>query len=147
MQIDRRSRDINDALGVRPEDEPPFESLRSAITQVLATEDAELVRLWTDVVADTPSSLRSVLGGIQLKSQTLFAEFFADRLGVGADELVPTMLAATVTGVIQASQIHWYVRGGDLVSTVSEGLRVLQLGFGQDLRSLRADGGMLGWPG
>lgn len=146
LQIERRSRDIKEALGARPEGEPPFESLGSAITQVFATEDAELVRLWTDVVARTPNSLRSVIGGIQLKSQTLFAEFFADRLGFAADALVPTMLAATVTGVIQASQIHWYVHGGDLVSTVSEGLRVLQLGFGRDLQSLGDDRGRLSWP-
>jgi TetR/AcrR family transcriptional regulator, regulator of mycofactocin system len=146
LRIDRRTRSLHDALGRQSTDETPLSSLRHAVEEVLAAEDEAVVRCWTDVVSNTPSVLRSVIGGIQLKSHELFAGYFADFLGQTVDALVPTMLAAAVGGVIQAGHIHWYVHGGDLASTVSEGLRVLERGFVGDLTSWTSEGLVPDWP-
>jgi AcrR family transcriptional regulator len=116
VQIDRRSKGLRAALSARPIDEPPLHSLRLALAEQLAAEDVELQRRWIGVVAATPTVLRSVLGGIQMKSQRVIAEFFGSRLGLPSDALVPTMLAAAAGGVIQAVQIQWYFNGGDLAT-------------------------------
>lgn len=146
LLIDRRTRALDEALRKRSSREAPLESLRHAIEQVFGAEDETVIRRWTDVVSNTPSVLRSVIGGIQLKSNELFAAYFADCLGQTVEALVPTMLAAAVGGVIQASHIHWYVHGGDLASTVSEGLRVLEHGFGGDLTSWASEDAAPDWP-
>jgi TetR/AcrR family transcriptional regulator, regulator of mycofactocin system len=132
LRIERRSESLRAALAARPGDEPPLHSLRVALEEVVAAEDAELLRRWTVVVAATPHVLRSVLGGIQLKSHRVIAEFFSARLGSPSDALVPTMLAAAVGGVIQAAQTQWYLRGGDLATAISDGLEVLERGIGAD---------------
>jgi AcrR family transcriptional regulator len=146
LQIDRRSRGLREALAARPADEPPIASVRAAVGAVFGAEDGDLLRCWTDVIATTPELLRSVIGGIQLKSQAVFADFFADRLGLAVDALATTMLAATVLGVIQAAQIHWYIHGGNLASTVSEGLKIVEHGFGEDLATWARDGHIPDWP-
>ncbi len=132
VRIDRRTEALRAALAERPADEPPVQSLRLALEDVVSAEDAELLRRWTAVVADTPSALRGVLGGIQLKGHVAMAEFLGARLGLPSDALVPTMLAAAVGGVIQAAQTQWYLRGGELATALSEGLAVLERGIGAD---------------
>ncbi len=132
VQIDRRSAALRAALAVRPETEQPVLSLRFALEDVLAREDQERIRLWTNVIIATPNVLRGVYGGIQLKSQGVMAEFFAARLGLPVDGLVPTVLAAAAGGVVQAAQTRWFFHGGDLAATVSRGLRVLEVGTGTD---------------
>jgi hypothetical protein len=96
----------------------------------VADEDVALFRRWTTVVAATPSLLRPVLGGIQLKSQQVMADFLAARLGVAADALEPTMLAAAAGGVIQAAHTRWALLGGDLPKEISDGLEVLERAIG-----------------
>ncbi len=135
VQIDRRSEALRAALGARPGDEPPLHSLRLALAEVVGTEDTAHIRRWISVVASTPGVLRGVLGGIQIKAQVVMAEFFADRLDARSDDLVPTMLAAAVGGVIQAAQTKWYFNGGDLAAALSEGLDVLERGIGADPRT------------
>jgi len=132
VRIDRRSENLRLALAARPDDEAPLQSLRLALAAVVAEEDTELVRQWTVVVAATPSTIRGVLGGIQLKSHRVIADFFATRLGVASDSLVPVMLAAAVGGVIQAAQTQWFFQGGDLATAISDGLGVLERGIGTD---------------
>jgi TetR/AcrR family transcriptional regulator, regulator of mycofactocin system len=146
LRIDRRSRALHDALRTRSADDTPLEFLRLAVEHVFAVEDDAVVRCWIEVVSNTPSALRSVIGGIQLKTHELFAEYFADCLGQTTGALMPTMLAAAVGGVIQASHVHWYVHGGNLAMTVSEGLRVLESGFGDDLKSWAQGGIAPDWP-
>jgi AcrR family transcriptional regulator len=138
LRIEKRSERLRAALSTRPADEPPLHSLRLALEEVVSAEDPELVRRWTVVVAATPSVLRGVLGGIQLKSHRVIAEFFGARLGSPSDALVPTMLAAAVGGVIQAAQTQWFLRGGDLASAISDGLEVLERGIGADPRTWSA---------
>jgi len=76
--------------------------------------------------------LNGVLGGIQLKSHRVIAEFFGLRLGLPSDGLVPTMLAAATGGIIQAAHTDWYLHGGELTAAISEGLGVLESGIGTD---------------
>jgi AcrR family transcriptional regulator len=138
VRIDRRTADLQAALATRPADEAPLQSLRLALQEAVAAEDAGLRRRWISVVAATPGVLNSVIGGIQLKSQRVIAEFLGTRLGVAADTLVPTMLAAAVGGVIQATHTQWFLHGGDLPAMIAEGLEVLESGIGAD---------PAGWPG
>jgi AcrR family transcriptional regulator len=135
VRIDRRSQALRVALTDRPAGEPPLRSLRIALENVLGAEDPRAVRRWIDVIRSTPGVVNGVLGGIQLKSNGVMAEFLAERLGLPGDGVVPTMLAAAAGGVIQAAQIYWYVNGGDLVTPLSQGLDVLERGVGTDARS------------
>ena len=126
VSIERRSDALRLILAARPDDEPPIHSLSQALKSVLSAEDPVAVRRWIAVIQATPSVLRGVVGGIQLKSQVVIAEFFGSRLDVASDSLVPTMLAAAAGGVIMAAQTQWFFRGGNLAATVSEGLEVLE---------------------
>ena len=132
VQIDRRSDALRAELDARPVHEAPLESLRAALHVTVSNEDMELLRRWNDVVRATPSVLRSVLGGLQLKRNGVIAEFVAARLGEPNPSLVPTTLAAAVGGVIQAAQTRWLLDGGDLAAAISEGLDVLERGIGWD---------------
>jgi AcrR family transcriptional regulator len=135
VRIDTRSRALRGALAARPADEAPLHSVRVALEEVVSAEDAAVRRRWTSVVAATPSVLNGVIGGIQLKSHRAIADFLGSRLGLPSDDLVPTMLAAAVGGVIQAAQTQWFIRGGDLAPQIAEGLEVLERGIGSDPRT------------
>jgi AcrR family transcriptional regulator len=125
-KIDRRSAALRDALAARPADETPMQSLRHALEEVVAAEDHELGRLWIEVITNTPNLVMNVIGGIQLKSAPVIADFFAARTHQPSDALEPVMLAAATLGVIQAVQTRWYFLGGNLASMLSEGLSVLE---------------------
>jgi AcrR family transcriptional regulator len=130
VRIDRRAARLQAALAARPVDEAPLRSLRDALAEVVAAEDLELGRRWTAVIAATPSVVPSVLGGIQLKTHRVMAEFFGARFDLPSDALVPVMLAAAAGGVIQAAQTKWFIEGGDLARLLSDGLEVLADGIG-----------------
>jgi AcrR family transcriptional regulator len=131
-RIVRRSDYLRSALAARPVDEPPLHSVRVVLTEDATAQDPELLRRWIAVIASTPNVLKGVLGVIQLKANRVMAEFFGQRLDLPAEALIPTVLASAVGGVIQASQIQWYFHGGDLATTLSEGLEVLERGIGAD---------------
>ena len=133
VKIDRRAEALRIALEARPDDEAPMRSVRHALEEVWAAEDAVLLRRWIAVIVATPSVVRGVLGGIQLKSQRVIVEFVAARLRLPNDALVPIMLAAATGGVIQAAQTRWFFSGGDLVATLSEGLELLERGIGAEV--------------
>jgi AcrR family transcriptional regulator len=132
QQISRRSEGLRAALAARPLDEPPVHSLRLAFAEQISTEEPELLRRWMTVIQATPNVVPAVLGGIQLKTQRVIAEFLGSRLGVPSDALVPTMLAAATQGVVQATQTQWLFHGGDLANAISAGLEVLERGIGTD---------------
>lgn len=137
FRIDRRAEALHAALWARPADEPPLHSLRLALEEVTSSEDTALLKRWITVIRDTPSVLRAVVGGIQLKRQRMIAEFFASRMGLATNALVPTMLAAAAEGVMQAAQTQWFVQGGrssDLTTTISDSLAVLERTIGSDPR-------------
>jgi AcrR family transcriptional regulator len=131
LRIDLRSSRLSAALAARPLVEPPLRSVRHAMEEAIAAEDEDLLRIWTTVVSATPSVLRAVVGGIQLKTHAVLAEFLGSRLGQAASALVPTTLAAAMGGVIQAVQTRWFLVGGDLATMVSEGLEVLEGAMGR----------------
>jgi len=137
VRIDRRVEALRDALAVRPAEEPPLHSLRLAFVEVISAEDTELLKSWITVIRNTPSVLRAVVGGLQLKRQHMIAEFFSSRMGLPSHSLVPTMLAAAAEGVIQAAQTQWHVEGGDadLATAMSESLAVLERTIGRDPQS------------
>jgi AcrR family transcriptional regulator len=139
VRIERRSERLRAALSARPADEPLLHSVRVALETVVSAEDPVLLRRWTAVIAATPTVLRGVIGGIQLKGHRVMADFFGARLGLASDAAGPTMLAAAVGGVIQAAQTQWYIQGGgDLATAISDGLAVLENGIGADPRSWSA---------
>ena len=138
VNIGRRAAALRAALAERPADEAPLHSLRVALADVVSAEDPVLRRRWTSVVAATPSALPSVLGGIQLKGLRAIAEFIGARLDLPSESLVPTMLAAAIGGVVQAASTQWFIHGGDLATTIAEGIEVLERGIGSDPQS---------WPG
>lgn len=135
VRIDRRSSVLQTSLEARPDDEPPMESIRLALQEGLADEDMVVLRRWIAVVVDTPSALRSVVGGVQLKTHRVMAEFFAARLGSSSDDLVPLTLAAAAGGVLQATLVYWFLHGGDLVATMSKTFKVLETEIDQAGRS------------
>lgn len=130
VRIDRRSDALRAALSDRPADEPPLRALRLALENVMSAEDTTLLRRWIAVIATTPSVVTGVIGGIQLKTQRVMAEFLGARFDMPSDALVPTMLAGAVGGVIQAALTQWFVHNGDLPTTMSEGLELLEQGIG-----------------
>jgi AcrR family transcriptional regulator len=132
LRIDRRSEALRAALSASPLDEPPLHSLRVALVEAVSAEDMALLRRWITVIAATPSVLRGVVGGIYLKSRSVIAEFFGARLGLPSEALVPTMLAAAIGGVIEATQTQWFLDGGDLATMISDSLEVLERGIGTD---------------
>ena len=132
VKIDRRNEALRDALATPPGNEAPLRSLRLAFVDVVSAEDSALNRQWISVVAETPTVVKGVLGGIQLKSLPVMAEFLAARLGLPSDAMVPIMLAAAAAGVIQAAHTKWFVSGGDLATTISDALEVLERGIGVD---------------
>ena len=135
VRIRQRADALRNALAERPAEEPLLHSLRLAVEVAVSAEDPVLLKRWIAVVAATPSALRAVLGGCILILDGMMAEFFASRLRMPADGLVPTMLAAAAGGVIKAGETRWLLYGGDLATTISEGLRVLEAAVGTGLGS------------
>jgi AcrR family transcriptional regulator len=135
VRIARRTEALRVALSARPVDEHPLRSLRRALEDVVSVEDLAAVRRWGAVIAATPGVLRAVLGGIQMKSNRMLAEFFGSRFDMASDTLVPTMLAAAAGGVIQAAQTQWFLSGGDLPTMLSDGIGVLERGIDSDPRT------------
>ena len=70
------AKDSEPRSSARPLDEPPMHALRVALAEQIAAEDPELLRRWIAVIAATPSVVKAVLGGIQLNTQRVIAEFF-----------------------------------------------------------------------
>jgi len=130
LKTDQRSQALRQALAARPTDEAPLRSLRLAFEHVVSAEDMELRRRWISVIVETPSVLNGVIGGIQLKTQRVLAEFLGARFELPSDALLPTMLAAAAQGVVQAAHTRWFVHGGNLSALISGGLRVLERGIG-----------------
>lgn len=135
LRIVRRSDVLRDALAARPVEEPPLRSLRIAFEEEFSAVDPLLLRRWISVIAGNPNVMKGVVGAIQLKIQPVIAEFFGSRLGLPSDALVPTMLAAATMGVVQAAHTQWYIHDGDLATTMSESLAVLERGISTDPRT------------
>ena len=106
--------------------------LEGALAPFFALAQARLEAGWFLVWACCQVFVKAVLGGIQLNTQRVIAQFFGARLDLPSGALIPTMLAAATQGVVQAAQTQWYFQGGDLATTISQGLEVLETGIGTD---------------
>ncbi len=84
------------------------------------------------MIADNPNVMKGVVGAIQMKIHPVIAEFFGSRLGLPAEALAPTMLAAAAMGVVQAAHTQWFLQDGDFATTMSESLGVLERGMSTD---------------
>ena len=140
LRIERRAEVLRNALAARPVDEPPLRSLRVALVEEFSAVDPTVLRRWIAVVADNPNVMKGVMGAIQLKTHPVIAEFFGSRLGLPSDALVPTMLAAAALGVVQAAHTQWFIHDGDLATTMSESLGVLERGISTDPRTWASAG-------
>ncbi len=138
LRIDRRSDVLREALSARPPEEPPLRSLRLVLEDEFSAVDPIVLRRWIAVIADNPNVMKGVVGAIQLKVHPVIAEFFGARLGLPSDALVPTMLAAAALGVIQAAHTQWFIHDGDLATTMSESLAVLERGISTDPKTWAA---------
>ncbi len=138
LRIDRRSKVLREALASRPADEPPMRSLRVTLEEEFSAVDPIVLRRWIAVIADNPNVMKGVVGAIQLKIHPVIAEFFGSRLGLPSEALVPTMLAAAAMGVVQAAHTQWFIHDGDLATTMSESLAVLERGISTDLKTWAA---------
>jgi TetR/AcrR family transcriptional regulator, regulator of mycofactocin system len=141
VRIYRRAEALKAALAQRPSDEPPLHSLRVAVEMVASGEDPALLKHWIAVIVATPNAFRAVLGGNILALNKTMADFFGSRLGEPSDAMVPEMLAAAAGSIIHTAQRRWYLRGGNLATILSEGLRVLEEGVGTDLRGKNRSAG------
>jgi AcrR family transcriptional regulator len=130
--IRQRARAIATALAERPLNELPLHSVHLAVERALSIEDPTLVKRWIHVVMDTPGVLRTTMGASILEINQTIADFLGNRLGVPADSVVPSTLAAAIGAVIHNAQTRWHFRGGEFVTTVSEALGVLEDGIGTD---------------
>lgn len=142
LRIERRGNALEQALARTDPAEPPLRALRVAVCEVVAAEDPALARQWISVVSAEPTVLRAVIGGIYLKIHEVIATFFGSRFGLPSGALIPRMLAAAVGGVLEAAHTQWFLVGGDLVATVSDGLAVLERGIGSDPRAWTAGGAL-----
>jgi TetR/AcrR family transcriptional regulator, regulator of mycofactocin system len=140
LRINRRSEVLREALSARPANEPPLRSLRLVLEDEFSAVDPVVLRRWIAVIADNPNVMKSVVGAIQLRIHPVIAEFFGSRLGLPTEALVPTMLAAAAVGVIQAAHTQWFIHDGDLATTMSESLAVLERGISTDPRTWAAGG-------
>ena len=140
LRIVRRSEVLRQALAARPDGRAAAAlAPHSARGRVLSRRPDRL-RRWIAVVADNPNVMRGVMGAIQLKIQPVIAEFFGSRLGLPSDALVPTMLAAAALGVVQAAHTQWFIHNGDLATTMSESLAVLERTISTDPRTWAVTG-------
>jgi AcrR family transcriptional regulator len=126
VRIDRRSTALQAALATRPDNEAILTSLRAALTVATSAEDPEDVRRWIEVVAGNPELIRGVLGGIQLKIQSVIAEFLAGRMDRPDDVFAAEVLAGAVGGAVQAALRYWFQRGGDLAATIANSIDTLE---------------------
>jgi TetR/AcrR family transcriptional regulator, regulator of mycofactocin system len=141
VRIDRRAAALRAALAERPVGEPLLHSVHIALEKAISSEDTDLLRRWITINQATPGVLRTVLGGNLLRINALMAEFFAGRLGLPPDALVPTVLASAVGAVVQTAQRLWFTHGGSLTTMISESLEVLDSGVGVNPWAAIATGG------
>ena len=126
VRIDHRSEALRANLSERPSEEPPLRGLKEALVAVVANEDADLRRRWMVLVASSPVLVRAAIGGIHLKTNVVIGQFFGARLGLNAEDLVPTMLAAAAGGVLLVAHTRWLLEGGSLEDNIAEALGVLE---------------------
>lgn len=137
VRLREGARFIRSALARRPRDESPLRSVHAALAEEAASTDPDRHGRWIRVVASNPSVLAGVMGGIQLQTQAVIREFFAERLGLPEDSMAPWIWAAAVGGVTQGANIRWHLKSGDLGQILSEGFEILEKGIAESASERR----------
>jgi TetR/AcrR family transcriptional regulator, regulator of mycofactocin system len=126
-----RLRRCLDATG---REEPLHEALGRAVVESNRYEDDQLpeLRIRMRLITGVPAlQAHSTLRYAEWRG--VIAEFVADRLGCGADDLVPQMIAHAALGTSMAAFLVWVDDpGSDLVENLREAYRLL----GSGLRAL-----------
>ena len=103
---------ILDEFDQRPAQEPAWDALRASFAAVAddyASEADRLHRRFTITAANPSVFARSLQ--LQAGWEQALAERLATRLGAGADDPNPRLLAATALAVMRASLQHWLTSG------------------------------------
>lgn len=121
------------ALRDRPAGEPPLESLRIVMTEMLPAflvSDEEEVRRRTRLVVEVPAVRARMTETMSDTARTL-ARVLAERSGLGADDLAVRVFVAAVLGVLREVTLYWGEHGqqDDLSTLVREALDTLESGL------------------
>ncbi|MCP3819031.1 TetR family transcriptional regulator [Streptomyces sp. A3M-1-3] len=117
----------------RPAGEPPLESLRFVITEVLRTyldrERDEMIRR-TRLMVDIPA-VRARMTETMSATAILLTRALADRTGRAPDDLELRIFTAAVLGALREVTIYWGERGfrDDLIELVERALDTMKGGL------------------
>ncbi|MFF4174458.1 TetR/AcrR family transcriptional regulator [Streptomyces sp. NPDC001750] len=116
-------------LRERPAGEPPLESLRIVMTEMLPTflvSDEEEVRRRTRLVVEVPA-VRARMTETMSDTARMLARVLAERSGRGADDLVVRVFVAAALGVLREVTLYWGEHGqkDDLPALVRQALDAL----------------------
>ena len=103
---------IVEQLSERPDTEQPWAALRASFLVVAADYDAEseqLVRRF-QIMATNPSVYARSLQ-LQAGWEDALATALAQRMGCGAEDLGPGLLASAALSALRSSQRHWLATG------------------------------------
>lgn len=103
---------IVEQLGQRPQIEEPWAALRASFLVVAADYDAERERLVRrfQIMSTTPSVYARSLQ-LQAGWEDALAVALAQRMGCGAEDLDPRLLASSALSAMRSSQRHWLATG------------------------------------
>lgn len=120
-------------LRARPVDEPPLESLRLILTEVVAAaleNEPEEMRQRARLLLEAPA-VRARMTETMTGTSQLLARPIADRAGRDPDDLEVRVFTAAVMGALRETLFHWAERGldDDPVALVDRALDVLKGGL------------------
>ena len=140
LRIERRGEAFREALARADPAEPPLRALRMAVCEVAASEDprapASGCRWSRPSRACCGPSLAASTSRSTRCSPTSSVPAPVSR----AKPCIPRMLAAAAGGVLEAAHTQWFLQGGDLVTTLSDSLEVLERAIGSDPRGWTLEG-------
>ena len=102
-------------LGQRPDSEAPWAALRASFLVVAADYDTERQALISRfrIMAATPAVYARSLQ-LQAGWEDALASALAPRMGCGAEDLGPRLLASAALSAMRSSQRHWIATGQQL---------------------------------
>jgi AcrR family transcriptional regulator len=115
---------IADVVRARPARERPVTAFRRAMAVAIADEPREEDRLRARLVTSVPA-LRSRSHEQLLSLRGHLAAAFADRMGVGAEDLSVQVVAAACAAAVGVAVERWAAGEGDLGPLVDLALRLL----------------------
>lgn len=120
-------------LRSRPADEPPLESLRlmlhEVLTSIVSSEDEE-VRQRTRLMVEVPA-IRARMTETMSDTAKVLSRVLADRTGRSADDLRIRVFISAVLGALREVILYWGEHGqeGDLVEMIDQAIDTLGRGL------------------